>query len=125
MRARAILGDVAKVVHPSEGEFDLSGYASVVEAIIGVIRRHPMRQVEIERTLDRWSPGQVDQALADLETGGRAQVVERFGTRFWSAAPSHYPDKAHSRRTILGHRNRSKRELGGKEIKSDKQGCRG
>ncbi|MEJ2352959.1 MAG: hypothetical protein P8Y03_24495, partial [Anaerolineales bacterium] len=105
---------------PSEGEFDLSGYASVVEAIIGIIRRHPMRQVELERTLDRWSPGQVDQALADLEAGGRAQVVERFGTRFWSAAPSRYPDKAHSRRAIPGYRKRSKPEPGGKEIRSDK-----
>lgn len=92
MRAQAILGNVAKVVHPSGGEFDLSGYKSVVDAIIGIITRHPMRQVELERTLERWSPGQVDQALADLEASGRAQVVERFGTRFWSSAPSHYPD---------------------------------
>ncbi|HZD58239.1 MAG TPA: radical SAM protein [Anaerolineales bacterium] len=114
MRARAILGDVAQVVHPSEGEFDLSGYASVVDAIIGIITRHPMRQVELERTLDRWSPGQVSQALADLEASGQAQVVERFGTRFWSAAPSHYPEKAHSRRVMPGYQNRSKREPGGK-----------
>ena len=116
MRAQAILGDVAKVVHPSEGEFDLSGYESAVDAILGIITRHPMRQVELERTLDRWSPGQVDQALADLETGGRAQVVERFGTRFWSAAPSYYPDKAHSRRTIPGYQNRSKPEPGERRL---------
>jgi len=50
-----------------------------------------MRQEELERALDRWFPGQVRQALLELESSGRAQVVERFGVRFWSAATSHYP----------------------------------
>jgi hypothetical protein len=59
--------------------------------VVGIITRHPMRQEELKRTLERWSPGQVDQALADLVASGQAQVVERYGVRFWSAAPSHYP----------------------------------
>ena len=41
MRARAILGDIATVVHPVEGSFDLSGYDSVVDAVIAIITRHP------------------------------------------------------------------------------------
>jgi hypothetical protein len=36
----------------------------------------------------------------DLSASERAQVVERYGVRFWSAAPSHYPDEAQSLRTI-------------------------
>ena len=37
MRAMVILGDIVKVVHPSEGSFDLSSYDNVVGAIIGII----------------------------------------------------------------------------------------
>jgi wyosine [tRNA(Phe)-imidazoG37] synthetase (radical SAM superfamily) len=94
MRALAILGDIAEVVHPAEGSYDLSGYTCVVDAVIGIITRHPLRQEELERTLARWAPDQVRQALAELEASGRAQIVERYGVRFWSAAPAHYPNPA-------------------------------
>lgn len=99
MRAMSILGKIAEVVHPAEGSFDLSRYENVVDAIVGIITRHPMRQDELERTLTRWSPGQVVEALADLEASSRAQIVERYGTRFWSAEPAHYPDEGQSQRT--------------------------
>lgn len=97
LRARAFLGRVAKVIHPASGSFDLSGAESMVEAVIGIITRHPMREVELVETLARWSPGQVDQIMADLAASGRAQVVERYGVRFWSAATSHYPEDEFSR----------------------------
>jgi wyosine [tRNA(Phe)-imidazoG37] synthetase (radical SAM superfamily) len=103
MYALAILGNVAEVVHPAEGSFDLSGYDNLTDAVIGIITRHPMRQEELERTLERWSPGQVSQTLEDLAKSGRAQVVERYGTRFWSASLSHYPDKIQRQQTVPGH----------------------
>lgn len=98
LRATAILGDVAHVVQPAEGTFDLSGCNNLTDAIIGIITRHPMREAELRHALERWSPGQVDEALAELAASGRAQVIERYGVRFWSAAASRYPDEAHSRR---------------------------
>jgi wyosine [tRNA(Phe)-imidazoG37] synthetase (radical SAM superfamily) len=107
MQAMAILGDIAEVVHPAEGSFDLSGYDNPVDAVLTIITRHPMRQEEIERALSRWSPGLVSRVLADLEASGRAQVVERYGVRFWSAAPSHYPDEVQSLRTYPGHHRRN------------------
>ena len=102
MRATAILGDTARIVHPVDGTFDLGGYDSIVEAIVGIITRHPMRQEELERTLSRRMPGKVGQILAELEASGRAQVVERYGARFWSAMPSHYPEEANSQATAPG-----------------------
>jgi hypothetical protein len=106
MQALAILGKVAEVVHLAEGSFDLSGYDDPVDAILTIITRHPMRQAELGRALSRWSPGKVQQVLADLEASRRAQVVERSGIRFWSAAPAHYPDEAQSitARPIQHHR---------------------
>jgi wyosine [tRNA(Phe)-imidazoG37] synthetase (radical SAM superfamily) len=106
MRARAIFGDITRVLHPAEGSFDLSGDTSLIDAIIGVITRHPMRQEELARALDRWPSNQVAEALAELADSDRAQVVERLGVRFWSAAHSRYPDEKSSRAAIPRQRHR-------------------
>jgi wyosine [tRNA(Phe)-imidazoG37] synthetase (radical SAM superfamily) len=90
-RAEAILGSRAQVVSASGGAFDLPGYEDVTSAILAIITRHPMREEELRRTLERWSPGQVEEALRQLSASGEAQVVERCGERFWSAAACRYP----------------------------------
>jgi hypothetical protein len=100
MRAVVILGDIARVVHPAEGDFDLSGCDTVVEAIVSIITRHPMREDELVRTLERWTPGQVEEALQALIASGQAQRVERHGARFWSTVASHYPEWASSRSIV-------------------------
>ena len=99
LRARAILGEIARVVHPASGAFDLSGCENLVDAVIGIITRHPMSEGELKESLQRWPTEEVLAVLADLESSGRAQMVERYGSRFWSAAPSIYPGDAASVRT--------------------------
>ncbi len=91
LRARAILGELAKVIHPASGTFDLSGSESLLDAVVGIITRHPMLEHELISTLNNFSTGDVTAVLRDLEASGRAQVVERFGVRYWSASPSYYP----------------------------------
>jgi wyosine [tRNA(Phe)-imidazoG37] synthetase (radical SAM superfamily) len=101
MRATAILGDIAGIVHPIEGMFDLSGMASTVDAIIEIIGRHPMRETELRRALSLWAPGEISAALTKLEESGRAQTIERYGVRFWSTASAYYPDETdHSTASI-------------------------
>lgn len=97
MRALAILGQHATVLHPIEGTFDLSGHANVIDAIVDIITRHPISQQDLERSLAKWAPGEVAEALEELEISGRAQIVERFGVKFWSSAPAKYPDESQSR----------------------------
>ena len=99
LRARAILGKKSHVIQPIEGDFELGQYDDVVEAVVGIIKRHPMRQGELERTLKRWAPGEVGKALKDLKESGKAQAIERYGIQFWSAAPAYYPDEEHSARS--------------------------
>ncbi len=89
-RAAAILGSVAHVVGPAAGSFDLSGSATLADAILEIVTRHPMREDELRRAAARWAPGQVEEALHELVESGRAQVVERYGTRFWTAAVARY-----------------------------------
>ncbi|MCU0486276.1 MAG: radical SAM protein [Anaerolineales bacterium] len=93
LRARAILGEVAHLIHPASGSFDLSGAESLVEAVIGIITRHPMREAELIEALKHQEPLDIRATLAQLEMSGKAQVVERYGTRFWSAAPAYYPGR--------------------------------
>jgi wyosine [tRNA(Phe)-imidazoG37] synthetase (radical SAM superfamily) len=95
-RATAILGHTAHVIQPIEGTFDLGHNGHLTDAIVGIITRHPLREEELRRALAKWSPGQVEEALAELAASGQAQVIERCGARFWSAAGSRYPDEAHS-----------------------------
>lgn len=90
LRALAILGNVAHVLHPASGSFDLSGYENPVEAVLNIITRHPMREEELKQTLEQTAPDQADRILAELKQSGCAQIVERYGVRFWSAAPAHY-----------------------------------
>jgi len=93
LRAAAILGDVARIVHSESGRHNLDGYTDVVEAILDIISRHPMREDELIRTLEEYFPGQAESALEKLRTSGRAHLVERVGTRFWSGAEGYYPDQ--------------------------------
>jgi wyosine [tRNA(Phe)-imidazoG37] synthetase (radical SAM superfamily) len=120
LRARAILGDVAHVVHPAEGSYDLSGSDSIPEAIMEIITRHPMRQEEIERTLAQWAPETIAEVLAELADSGRAQVVARFGTRFWSAIEARYPDETHSAASAPGRR-RQRRPIEDKEAEIEQE----
>jgi wyosine [tRNA(Phe)-imidazoG37] synthetase (radical SAM superfamily) len=118
MRASAILGNIAKVVHPTVETFNLSDCDDVLEAILGVITRHPMRQEELESALTQWSPGQVHRTLTDLVISGQAQVVTRYGVRFYSAQPAYYPDETQSQRVIPGHKNQSKHKPDRKDDKT-------
>jgi wyosine [tRNA(Phe)-imidazoG37] synthetase (radical SAM superfamily) len=93
-RAAGILGGRAQVVKPSSGGFDLSSCDPITDAVVAIISRHPMREEELRRTLERWSPGQVEEALQELAASGAAQVVERHGERFWSAAGCRFPSGA-------------------------------
>jgi len=90
MRATALLGDIAHVVHPAEGTFDLSGYTNIADAVVGVIARHPMREEELLHTLDQWPAPEVQKALAELEAHGGARRIVRYGSRFWTAAAGRY-----------------------------------
>ncbi|MCA9422021.1 MAG: hypothetical protein KC592_13450, partial [Nitrospira sp.] len=89
-RARNLLGKVARVVPPSGGMFDLSAYEDVMDAVIGVLTRHPMLEEEILQTLERWTPDQVEHALARLSESGKAKAVIRYGKRFWSCSDARY-----------------------------------
>ncbi len=99
MRAVAILGRSTQVVVPGEPEAALRSFETIVDAVIGIVTRHPMREEEIRRALNRWSPAEVSRALAEIEASGRIQKIERFGATFWTAPGSRYSQDGHDRNT--------------------------
>jgi wyosine [tRNA(Phe)-imidazoG37] synthetase (radical SAM superfamily) len=91
LRARAILGEKTRIFTTPEGHFDLGQFEDLVDAVLTIITRHPMRQTELEVTLQEWGREEINQALEQLRDSGQAQIVERYGVQFWSAIGSYYP----------------------------------
>jgi wyosine [tRNA(Phe)-imidazoG37] synthetase (radical SAM superfamily) len=98
MRALAILGNGVEVVHPAEGSFDLDGHASLADAVVAIITRHPMRADELERTLQARSEQEIRLVLEELRENGRAARVVRHGTAFWTAAAARFPERTASQK---------------------------
>lgn len=93
MRALAILGKTARLVHPAAGVSASGKSGTITEAIIGIITRHPMREADLIQTLANWSPQELRKALNRLLISGQAQVIERFGSQFYSAGSARYHKK--------------------------------
>lgn len=89
-RAHDILGKVAKIIMPKDGSFDLSGSDDLIDAIVGIITRHPMKEAELIESLGKWTPSDVRETLTLLQESGRAQTVTREGVHFWSASEAYY-----------------------------------
>jgi len=92
-RAARILGTTAQVPQASAGDLQLSGAQDLEERIVDIVSRHPISESELRRAIERWNRGQVDEALASLTAGGRIQVVERHGERFWSSPRYRYTER--------------------------------
>ncbi len=87
LRARAILGKVARVVHPASGTFDFSGADSFLDGIHGVIMRHPMREDELKQSLGCRSSAEADKVLDSLRNSGLAEIITCCGVRYWVGVP--------------------------------------
>ncbi len=96
MRATAIFGAVADVIHPQEGNFDLSGGGNILDALIAIITRHPMSAEQLSRALEIFSKDRQEEIIHSLTAAPEVQVIERLGTQFWCAGTSFFPEIGHS-----------------------------
>jgi wyosine [tRNA(Phe)-imidazoG37] synthetase (radical SAM superfamily) len=91
-RAQIIFGSIAKVVNTTDGTFELAENEDLMDAIVDIITRHPMKESEILETLQNYSQGDVQEILKHLEKDGKAQIVLRNGLRYWCAMSSFFPE---------------------------------
>jgi wyosine [tRNA(Phe)-imidazoG37] synthetase (radical SAM superfamily) len=91
-RARTILGDVARVVDPKAGTFDLGQEDELQERIVDIITRHPMKETELLATLQKYPQINGVELLTRLERSRKVQIITRNKERYWSAVPAFYPE---------------------------------
>ncbi len=85
--AHAILGDgnVVDIVAEETGEFSIEGFANPEDAILAIIRRHPMREEQVIETLKKFEVGDVYDDLKRLEESGKIKKVKYREKIFWLA----------------------------------------
>ncbi len=83
--AHAILGDgnVVDIVAEEIGEFSIEGFANPEDAILAIIRRHPMREEQVIETLKKFEVGDVHDDLKRLEESGKIKKVKYREKVFW------------------------------------------
>ena len=85
--AHAILGDgnVVDIVAEETGEFSIEGFANPEDAILAIIRRHPMREEQVIETLKKFEieEGSVHDSLTRLEKSGKIKKVKYRKKVFW------------------------------------------
>lgn len=78
--ASEILG-ATKLPPLAEGTVQLRNDCHILDAILDVIARHPLRDEELRSLLEPLGP--VEPVLSQLATSGRAKTVERLHKHFW------------------------------------------
>ncbi len=86
MRAVSILGEVATVLTPAQGSIELARDMPPEDAVVEIIRRHPIREQELFKTLACFGSERVKATLAALEEGERARRQSYRGQVFWEYA---------------------------------------
>jgi wyosine [tRNA(Phe)-imidazoG37] synthetase (radical SAM superfamily) len=97
IRAMAILGDIAKVVHPTDGKYERGAEINSLDSILAIIQRHPMREDEVLRTLAQWESENAQQTFDQIAASGKIQIVKRHGVCFWCSVDSYYPDNTNNK----------------------------
>jgi wyosine [tRNA(Phe)-imidazoG37] synthetase (radical SAM superfamily) len=89
-RFAAALGRRAHVVPRQAPITDLSEHGDIHEAVLAILKRHPMSVGDLRDALSRWDPRQVDAALAHLRETEAVRQIQRLGQTFWAAAEARY-----------------------------------
>ena len=99
-RAVAILGDGARLIPPVRGNFFWQHDESWADTIVGIVSRHPLEEEELMRMLSHLSSDEAQAVLTQMKAGGKVQMVERYGQRFWCGASGCYPEEMNPQITV-------------------------
>ena len=81
---RAILGDVTEITLPEQGDFRISRSESIVEELLGIMGRHPMRRDQIEEILGKRGRGW--DVVEKLVKEGKVREINYKGMSFFVLA---------------------------------------
>lgn len=75
VRAHVLLGKGVFIDQPEVGAFSIAGFEDPIEAVLMILRRHPMRRNQIFKTLNMFPSEALDLALIELETSGKLRRI--------------------------------------------------
>jgi len=85
--AHSILGDVnvLDITAEERGEFSIAGFTNPEDAILGIIRRHPMREEQVIETIKKFKLEEEDvhDSIRRLEESGKIKRVKYREKVFW------------------------------------------
>jgi len=86
--AHAILSDVnviVDIIAEEKGEFSIAGFTNPEDAILAIIRRHPMREEQVTETFKKFTleDEDVHDGIKRLEKSGKIKKVEYRNKVFW------------------------------------------
>ncbi len=89
--AHRVLGASCHATRPAAPGVEVELVGDVVHGLLGILRRHPLRDEELAMLLRRRPPREVRKVLASVAESGQVRRVRRFGSCFWCAAESRFP----------------------------------
>ncbi|KAF5413391.1 MAG: 7-carboxy-7-deazaguanine synthase [Candidatus Methanophagaceae archaeon] len=83
--ANAILSDanVVDITEEETGDFSIDGFTNPEDAILAIIRRHPMRAEQVIETLRKFEKGDIHDSLKRLEESGEIKKLKYREKVFW------------------------------------------
>ena len=85
--AHAILSDanIVDITEEETGEFSIEGFTNPEDAILAIIRRHPMRAEQVIETLKKFEveEGDVHNSIKRLEESGEIKKLKYRENVFW------------------------------------------
>jgi len=85
IRARAIVGGVARLLYPEQAEFGRGAIRDPLKAAAAIVSRHPMSDDELQHALSLWGVADPEAAIRMLLSSGEIISIERYGKIFWRA----------------------------------------
>jgi wyosine [tRNA(Phe)-imidazoG37] synthetase (radical SAM superfamily) len=94
VRAHVLLGEGIFLDQPEEGTFDTAGFDRPLDAIVAIVRRHPMRRDQIIETLDPYPVEDVEAALDVVVASNKMSPVVYRDEIYYVTGEGRYREKA-------------------------------
>ena len=80
--ARQIFGDVVPIITEEVGDFSVDNFKDPVDAIVYLVRRHPMRKEQVIEVLKQYKGINVNEKLFEILESGKVKAVDYKGKIF-------------------------------------------
>ena len=90
--AHSILEDAVVIDAPESGTFSTGGFDDPVEAVVMIVRRHPMRRDQIAQTLNHLAPKALAETIEELLSTGAVRALQYRGETYYGPGDGRYPN---------------------------------